>query len=91
MSDNEMYKKIEFLQTEDETLGCYIKGHYDNEQFARVADKFLREECMMRNDEKFEVKVGYYKVVPYRDESSMCCFNETKMRGAFPVMEAKFC
>lgn len=91
MSDDEMYKKTEFLANDDETFGCYIKGHQDLEQFERVAREFLKKECNMRDNEEIEVKQGYYKVVPWRkDEGFIFYFSTTQQRGAMAITEARF-
>jgi hypothetical protein len=93
MNDEEMYKKMEFMQNEDETFGCYIKGHYDIEQFERVSREFLKNECKLKDNEEIEIKEGYYRAVPYcYDKTGMMLyyFSSDKGRGKFPIMEARF-
>lgn len=91
MSNNEMYRNMQPLFTKDETLGCYIEGHHDIEQFKKVAVDFLKTECDMEVSEQYrEVRQGYYKVVPRKHEWPMLYFSEQKMRGSKPVMEMQY-
>lgn len=85
-----MYKKMEFLYSDDETLGCYIEGHYDMEQFTRVAVDFLKTECDMDVSKKYrEAKKGYYKVIPH-SQNSFYHFSKQRMRGSKPIMEMRY-
>lgn len=84
-----MYRKMQFLRNEDETLGCYIEGHYDEEEFKATAKKFLQNECNWRgSDDELKYSKGYYKVVPY-EYGCILHFSETKLRGSYPIMEMR--
>jgi hypothetical protein len=88
MTDQEMYSKIQFLANDDETLGCYIKGHYDDTQFQRVSLEFVSKELKWGKEEPYHYRKGYFKEVPVRDSGGcMLHFSETKLRGAYPIME----
>jgi hypothetical protein len=90
MTDDDLYRKLQFLRTDDETIGCYFEGHCDIEQFSRVAKDFLGKECYMdTTDEYLQIRKGYYKSVPYHDGCSYWHFFEKKIRGAKAIMEMK--
>jgi hypothetical protein len=90
MSDEELYYKMQFLQNDDENLGCFFKGHCDMEQFKRVAVDFLKTESDWEVQERYrEARKGYYKVVPQRN-GLIYWFSETAMRGSIPVMEMQY-
>lgn len=91
MTDGDIYGKLELLHTEDETLGCYVEGHHDMEQFKRVAIDFLQVECDMIVSEKYrKARLGYHKVVPRLHKLPMLYFSVQKMRGSKPVMEMRY-
>jgi hypothetical protein len=93
MTDDEIYRDMQFLHSEDETLGCYIEGHHDIEQFKRVAIDFLKTECGMTVSEQYrEARQGYYKVIPLPGKPwwFKLHFSEQKMRGSKPVMEMRY-
>lgn len=87
MSDEEMYSKMQFLANDDEQLGCYIKGHYNEEQFKRVSINFLMKENGWDVSENGRCFVGYYKKFPIKDEGYQLHFFKTQRRGAYPIME----
>jgi hypothetical protein len=86
MTDKEMYDEIQFLVSDDETLGCYIKGHFDDEQFERVSLEFVSKELEWSKEDPYCFRKGYFKDVPYNG-GAMLHFTETKLRGAYPIME----
>ncbi|QNB45852.1 hypothetical protein BR63_05695 [Thermanaerosceptrum fracticalcis] len=91
MTNDEMYRKMCVLRTEDEILGCYIEGHHDMEQFKRVAVDFLKTECDMEVPEEYRVaRKGYYKIIPRFKGWSILYFSEKPMRGAKPIMEMQY-
>lgn len=91
MTDDEMYRKMELLHTEDKALGCYVEGHHDMDQFKRVAVDFLKTECDMTVSEQYrETRQGYHKVVPRMYRLPMLYFSVKKMRGSKPVMEMRY-
>lgn len=89
--DQKIYRETMFLRNDDETLGCFIKGHLETNQWRRVAIAFLKDElnwAPVPRDRQC-VKKGYYKVVP-RGDMLIYHFSEEKMKGSFPVMEMQY-
>lgn len=87
ISDDEMYRNMQFLVTDDGIIGCYIEGHHDKEQFSMVSTDFMKKELDKEVLEDYkEVKVGYHKVMP-RDGRLILHFSTKQMRGSRPVME----
>lgn len=90
MTDQELYYAIQILSTDDESLGCFYKGHCDMEQFKRVAVDFLKTECEWEVKEEYcQARKGYYKIVP-RGGNLIYHFSAEKMKGSIPVMEMMY-
>lgn len=92
MEDRELYNKIRSLSNDWESLGCYVEGHYDMEQFKKVATDWLKTECEWETKEQFKrARKGYYKVVPRKGtDFGIFVFSENKMRGSKPIMEMMY-
>lgn len=87
LTDEEIYRKITTLHDDEETFGCWMKGHCDLEQWKRVAVDWLKTECEMETPIKYqEASKGYFKVIP---PHSMHFFEEP-IRGGFPAMQMEY-
>jgi hypothetical protein len=87
MDDEQMYSKMEPLQSEDDTFGCYIEGHHDIEQFERVATAFVNDNKILPEDYIPKIRQGYYKTIPLRGYGLILHYSDNKMRGAKAIME----
>jgi hypothetical protein len=87
MSDNEIYNKITTLHDDEETWGCWMRGHCDLEQWEKVAIDWLKTECEMESKPEYQkASKGYFKVMP----NHTVHFFKEPVRGGFPVMQMEF-